>query len=207
MAATGVPPTAPPEPPQQAPPSPPEEKGPSRTDMLFRNRKRLLLALALLVLAVGVAVASTAVFSSSAANPGNIVTSGTLTLTNEGGKVIFTGTNMVPGNVTTGTVKITNTGNVKGAFTLKQSSLTDDQAGTGGGNLSDVLKLTITDLGADGAAGGTGNNTDFNVYGPTAPGDLFKSSPAGGVALPGYPNTNSTWNGGEGHTYEFKVTF
>src|SRR5436190_21824893 len=196
---TGAPPGAPPEPPQQAPPSPPEEKGPSRTDMLFRNRKRLLLALALLVLAVGVAVASTAVFTSSAANPSGTLAAGSLNITNENNKVIFNAPAMVPKDTADGDVTITNTGQSDGIFTvtMKAADLTDTP-GPNGGNLSAVLELTITDLGTDKAPGG---GDDAVVYGPA----LFKTP--FNVNLPGYTGDKSAWKGAEAHKFRFHVLF
>ena len=64
---------------------------------LLGNRKRLLIALGLLLVAAAVAVGSTAVFTSSSANPGNAFTAGTLEVSGDAG-AILTADGLVPGD-------------------------------------------------------------------------------------------------------------
>ena len=75
---TGAPPAAP-----TAAPRPRTSMPPSRAELLLRDRKRLLIALALLALAAAIAIGTSAVFTSSAANPSNTFTAGTLTINND----------------------------------------------------------------------------------------------------------------------------
>ena len=156
---------------------------PTRRRALFANRKRLVIALALLLLAAAVAVGSAAVFTSSAANPGNAFTAGTLEVSGEAG-AILTADGMVPGDVVNGSATIENTGDVSGEFSLT-GEITADQAGTqpGASPLSGALDMRVMD-------GAT------VVYdGPYAD-------------FPGQsPNALGSWAAGESHTYDFTVTF
>lgn len=160
----------------------PPEQEVSRFDMLLRNRRRLLLALLLLLIAVAVAVGSTATFTSETVNPQNEATTGTLTESNtvENG-AILKAERMVPGQSIPGTVTITNTGTVKGNFSLLSSNL-QDTPGSGGGKLSGVLELRVVDTGS----GSIVYDGDFNSMPPQALG---------------------TWDPGEAHIYQFTVTF
>jgi spore coat-associated protein N len=156
------------------------EDEPSRLGALFGNRKRLLIALGLLLLAAAVAVGSTAVFTSSSANPSNTFTAGTLSQSNDkDNAAILTATKMVPGDTRTGRVTIQNNGDVSGKFTLTSSNL-QDTPGPHGGKLSDVLQLKIMD----------GATVVYN--GP------YNSMPSQDLG---------TWSAGQSHTYDFTVTF
>ena len=89
---------------------------------------------------------------------------------------------MKPGDTATGSVTITNDGDIPGTFTLTTSIMTDAAVAPYTGKLSDVLTLTIMD-------GAT------QVYsGP------IKS--VGTITLPG-----GAWAAGVSHTYDFTVTF
>jgi spore coat-associated protein N len=100
---------------------------------MFSNHKRSIAGLATALAAVGIAVGSGATFNSDSANPANTHSSGTFTHTNsKDGAAIVTGTKMIPGDSKTGTVTITNTGNVGGEFTLTE---TNDSNGFGAGSL------------------------------------------------------------------------
>jgi hypothetical protein len=161
----------------------PEEEVPSRWQALLGNRKRLLIALGLLLIAAAVAVGSTAVFTSSSANPGNAFTAGTLEVSGDNG-AILTADAMVPGDTVNGSATIENTGDVSGTFSLT-GEITADTAGpqAGAAPLSGALQLTITE----------GANTVYS--GPYA-------------AFPGEsPEDLGSWAGGEDHTYDFTVTF
>ncbi len=145
---------------------------------LAKHPRRALGGLATILASVGLAVGSGATFSSQTANLSNTFTSGTLVQTNsKDGIAIVTGANLKPGDVSTGTVKIKNTGTLKGAFKLSE---TNDSSGFGAGNLT----LKIED---------TTNGT--TVYS----GDLGGVA-AGGIALTG------DWAVGEERTYTFTVT-
>src|SRR4029450_6204730 len=114
-----------------------------RTGWVFRNAKILILALILLLIAALLVGVSFAVFSTSSANRGNMFTAGTLTSSNsKDNAAILTAQRMVPGDTTTGTVTISNTGDSKGQFTLTGSTPTNTP-GPNGGNLATVLNLLI----------------------------------------------------------------
>jgi hypothetical protein len=168
----------------EPPPADASSKGevPSRWKALLGNRKRLLIALALLLIAAAVAVGSTAVFTSSSANPGNAFTAGTLTLSGSNG-AILSADKMVPGDSKTGSVTISNTGDVSGKFTLSSSITADTpgpQAGTPPALLSDVLQLTVKE----------GATTIYS--------GLLKGMPQQALG---------TWAASSSHTYDFTVTF
>ena len=186
-------PTTPPVPaPDTASPPPPEEKAPSRVDVLMKRRGRLLLALLLLLLAAAVAIGSVAIFTSSSVNPENVFSTGTLSIdNNKEGAAILTATGMVPGDTANGLVTIRNSGDVSGRFRLSDSNLANTP-GPGGGNLSSVLTLRITDVGPD-KTPGTGDDVSPPIYdgsyNPTPDIDL------------------GSWSADEEHTYQFAVTF
>ena len=72
------------------------------------------------------AVASGASFTSTSANPGNIVTAGTLCHSNsKAGGTILDVAGLKPGDSASGTVDIDNTGDVAGVFTLSKSNVVD----------------------------------------------------------------------------------
>ena len=98
--------------------------GTSRIEVLARRPKRTLVALAVALAAIGVAVGSGATFTAQSANPGNAFTAGTLTMDNSNdAAAILTASNLRPGDVTTGTVDIENTGSLSGTFTLSRSAI------------------------------------------------------------------------------------
>jgi hypothetical protein len=101
----------------------------SRIDVLLQHPKRTLGVLALVLVAVGVAVGSGANFSASSANPSNTFTAGTLTMDNSANNsaILSVGASpgWKPGDSTSGTVDIKNTGSLSGTFTLNRSALSD----------------------------------------------------------------------------------
>jgi spore coat-associated protein N len=121
---------------------------------MLSNHKRTLAGLATALVAVGVAVGSGATFSSATANPANTFSSGTFTHTNsKNGAAILTGTKMIPGDSKTGTVTITNTGDVSGKFKLAESNDTNGfTAGSLDLKIEDVTgtpqQLYLGDLGS-----------------------------------------------------------
>src|SRR3954454_1794093 len=96
-------------------PAPPEgeEPLPSRWRVLSRNPRRLIIALVLIGVAVGVAVFTTAAFTTSSANAGNLVAAGTLAV-DSGSSAILKAEHLVPGESRPGTVSVSNTGSVSG---------------------------------------------------------------------------------------------
>lgn len=156
-----------------------------RTGWVFRNAKILILALILLLIAALLVGVSFAVFSTSSANAGNMFTAGTLTSSNsKDNAAILTAQRMVPGDTTTGTVTISNTGDSKGQFTLTGSTPTNTP-GPNGGDLSTVLNLRI-------------------VEDPAGAGRVVYD---GKLNAMNGPQPLGVWDGGQTHTYEFTVTF
>jgi spore coat-associated protein N len=151
--------------------------------------RKLAGALALLLLSAGMAVGSGASFTAQSASPGNLVTAGALTIDNNKKNAglqgaIFSATNMKPGDSTTGTVAVTNTGDVAGDFSLALSGITNTP-GPNGGNLSGRLNLHVEDI--------TGAAVD--VY------DGVVSGYGATKAL------TSNWAGGASRTYRFTVSW
>ena len=89
--------------------------------------RKLMGALLMLAIAGGLAVGSGASFTSQTASPGNMITAGALTANNDKKNngvegAIFHADNMKPGDTVTGTVTVSNTGNVDGDFEALDSS-------------------------------------------------------------------------------------
>jgi spore coat-associated protein N len=166
----------------------------SRFKVLRANPRRALAALATMLLAVGVTVASGASFTAQSANPSNTFTAGSLKMSNSNsGAAILSATNMRPGDTTSGTVVIKNTGTLSGAFSLSRSALTDTP-GAPSPLMSGQLGLVITDCGPDQTCGG----------GATAADDVIKfnnslSAMSSSISL-------GTWAAAEQHTYQFVAT-
>lgn len=147
---------------------------------------KLVAALFALSLAAMMAVASGASFTSTSANPGNVVTAGNLTHSNsKAGDVILSVSKLTPGESDTGTVDIANTGDVDGVFTLTKSNVVNSDTVN---PLSAKLDLLVEDLG--------------DPASPTAPATVYsgKLGAMGAVAL-------GTFAEDEAHRYRFTVTF
>ena len=154
--------------------------------------KRTLAVLATVLLAVGIAIGSGAAFTASSANPSNTFASGTLSMSNsKAGNAILTASNMKPGDVTSGTVDIQNTGSLSGAFTLTRSALNDSDSTF---PMSSQLNVQVRDCGDFSSGTPTCTAGDPNVYNSTLAGMT------GTYAL-------STYAANEQHRYEFIVTF
>jgi spore coat-associated protein N len=112
-----------------------------RMKVLFGQRRlQALLTLAVLLLAVSVVIGSGANFTATSANAGNVFTAGNLTMTNNrapGAIFLATPAKMRPGDTSTGTVTITNTGDVPGQFSLSETVTSDPD------NLGAKLDLVI----------------------------------------------------------------
>ncbi len=146
-----------------------------------RRRLLLILPIVLVTIAAAAVMASGATFTASSANPNNTFTAGNLSHSNsKDGSAILTASKMKPGDTATGSVTITNDGDLAGTFTLSTSSLAETAVGTGGGHLADVLQLEIYE----------GTTEIYN--------GSIKS--VGTIAL-------GTWAAEAAHTYDFTVTF
>lgn len=164
----------------------------NRLQILADHPKRTLGALATVLAAAGVAIGSGAAFTAQTANPGNAFTSGTLSMSNsKDNAAILTASNLKPGDVTTGTVDIENTGSLSGAFTVTRTALTDSDATF---PMSQRLDLVVKDCGDFSAGTPTCDAGDPNRYSGTL------AAMTGAQAL-------NTFAAGERHRYEFTVTF
>ena len=97
------------------------------TKQLIAQPKRLLAVLVTLLVAAGVVVGSGATFTSQTATAESSFKSGTLTHSNsKNGLAVYTGANMRPGDVVTGTLTIKNTGSLDGRFKLTETEVADE---------------------------------------------------------------------------------
>jgi hypothetical protein len=164
----------------------------SRIDVLFQHPKRTLGVLALVLVAVGVAVGSGANFSASSANPSNTFTAGTLTMSNSNdAAAILTANNWKPGDTSTGTVDIENTGSLSGTFSLSRTALSNSDNSN---PLSDKIDLVVKDCGDFSGGTPSCDAGDPNKYSGTL--TAFTSSAALG-----------TFAANEKHRYQFSATF
>lgn len=146
--------------------------------MRTNRSKKILVPLATLLAAGAIAVGSGATFTSTSGNTISAATSGTLTQSNsKAGQAVFDLTNMKPGDVLNGSLKLSNTGSLPATFSLTEVSSTN---GFSGENLTLVIKNTTT------------NTT---VY----------SGTFGGLA-DGTKNALGQWAAGEANDYTFTVT-
>jgi spore coat-associated protein N len=105
-----------------------------------------------LLLAAMMAVGSGANFNSTSANPGNVVTGGNLSHTNsKDAAAILTVTKLKPDESRSGTVDITNTGDIDGVFSIART-ITADTTGalTPSNPFAAHLNLKIEDVTAGG---------------------------------------------------------
>jgi len=169
----------------------------SRLRFLAANPRLALGALLTLLLAAAAVVGSGADFTASSANPANTFAAGTLSILNsKEGTAVLTATNLRPGNSSTGTVDIQNTGGLSGAFTLSRTAPVDSDAVN---PLSSKLDLTVVDCGT--------------FVGATAPtcgdGDDVSKYSAGTIAQMGTTGhlvtALGTYAANEQHRYQFTV--
>lgn len=143
----------------------------------------VLIAVAILSLSA-VAVGAYALFTARTTNPGSGVATGTLTMSNsKAGTAVFSVSGLRPGDSATGAVTIANTGSLDGTYTLSIANVA--HGGTGGGDLSSILTVVISD------------ELARSVYA-----GAFATMPE--TALPGAAGVR--WASGESHTYTFVVT-
>lgn len=162
----------------------------SRFKILAANPRRSLAALATVLIAVGVTGASGANFNAQSANAGNTFASGALEMSNDKPGAILGMSGMKPGDSTSGTVGIKNTGTVAGTFTLGKGTLTNSDTTY---RMSDQIRLVVKDCGVDQVC----DNTD-DVATPVYDGTL--AAMGTGLSL-------GSWAGGEEHVYKFTGTF
>ena len=156
----------------------------SRIKVVASSPKLLLGSLATMLAAVGLAVGSGASFTSHSANPANTFSSGNLAQTNSASGAVLTASKIKPGDSSNGTVTITNSGDIAGAFTLSKANVADT-AGPNGGQLSSKLNVLIQDV--------TVPATPVQVYNGTI----------GGMAQ----QSLGTFAAGASKTYKFTVSF
>jgi spore coat-associated protein N len=169
----------------------------SRLRFLAANPRLALGALLTLLLAAAAVVGSGADFTASSANPANTFAAGTLSILNsKEGTAVLSASNLRPGNSSSGTVDIQNTGGLSGAFTLSRTAPVDSD---GANPLSSKLNLTIVDCGT--------------FVGATAPicgdGDDVSKYSAGTIAQMGTTGhlvtALGTYAANEKHRYQFTV--
>lgn len=170
------------------------------------GRTKLLVLLALASLAtVSAATGTHAAFVATTPNTGNAITSGTVAIgDNDSGGVLMSLANAIPGDQTTGCVRVTYTGSLASAVRLY---------GTVSGALAPYLTLTVT-------RGTQASGTFPTCTGFTADATSYIGQGAGVVfsgALSTYPSTYAaglvdpiaatpeTWTASETHAYQFNV--
>jgi hypothetical protein len=100
--------------------------------------------LAVLAFMLSALVFSDASFTARSANPADVFVAGDLSHVNDkSGQVMILASGLDPGGSRVGTMTLTGTGNVPGAFTLSASSLVNTPAASA---LSDALTLTVEDI-------------------------------------------------------------
>jgi hypothetical protein len=165
-----------------------------RLVVLVGHPKRLTVAIVALLVAAGAAVGSSAVLTASSSNPGNSFHASNLDVTGDNGTVITTPSpGMHPGDNVSGSLTITNDGDLPASAMTLSSALVGDTAGPNGGHLASVLTATITDT-----------TTGTQVYsGPATP---MTGEP---IALPGGTSGAPTtaWAAGEAHAYSIQLRF
>ena len=165
----------------------------SRIQSLASRPKRTLGALAVVLAAVGITVGSGANFTASQANAGNVFTTGSLSVGDSASGAFMETGLMVPGNTRTGTVDISNTGDVPGNFGYTQTIAPGSSAA-----LAAVLKERVLDCGIVDATHNpdcvTGASEVYPNGGPT-------------TNLPSnFGGSLGTWAKGETHRFKFIVS-
>ena len=149
----------------------------TRLHALAAHPRRTLAALAVVLAAVGITVGSGANFTASAANPGNVFTTGTLLIGNSSSSALLNVTGMKPGDSSSSTVDITNTGSLAGDFALKTANASGYTA------LLGQIDLTVVDCGAWTTSAPSCSSGTTSVYSGTVSGltNASLGSFAGGV--------------------------
>ena len=161
----------------------------SPSSLFTASPRRLLIALGGLTVASAVAIGSGANFNATSANPGTLITAGTIVLTNSlSGNSVLTASLMKPGGSSSGTVDVTNGGNAPATVTLAKSGLSDTPASPA---LSGKLTLAVQDLGDPACV--TGCPAPVNLYAGTL-------GAMGTLTLGGFPASSA-------RRYRFTVSF
>src|SRR3954454_16928128 len=143
---------------------PPTGSPMSRLAMLSRRPRRTLATLATALAAVGVTVASGADFTAASANPSNVFSTGTLSMSNSAdNSALLTASGLRPGDAAPdGIVDIANTGSLASTFTLTRGAPNDRDAAN---PLSAKLNVIVDDCGTwSGIAPVCGDANDVNKY-------------------------------------------
>ena len=159
--------------------------------LLGQRRFQVLATMAVLLLAASIVYASGANFTAQTANPSNVFTAGALTMSNSktGAALFATSNKLKPGDMVPGSVVITNTGDLSGAFTLNNANVTQLVAPA----LSTLLTVKIYDTKLLPLPVGT----KTQIYGG-----------ANGIIIGTDPNLSlGTFAPGESHQYDFEFTF
>lgn len=166
----------------------------SRLTQLVQNPRRTLAALATVAAASALTVASGANFTAQAANPANTFATGTLSIdAGSPSAAVFSAAGVRPGDATTGTVDIANSGSLSGAFTLERSAPVDSDQGH---PLSARLQVTVVDCGSFAAGTPTCDGADPVRYSGT----LAQMGTAGHAIDP-----LGTFAAGEKRWFQFRV--
>ena len=158
----------------------------TRLHALAAHPRRTLAALAVVLVAVGITIGSGASFTASAANPGNVFATGTLSIANNPATALFTASGLKPGDVSTGMVDMQNTGSLAGDFALRTTNASGYSA------LLGQLDLVVADCGAWTTSAPSCSSGTTTVYSGKV--DALTNEALGSYA------------GGVKHRYKFAVT-
>jgi hypothetical protein len=115
----------------------------ARTNRIWRGLLSLVV-LASLAFTLNRVAFSGASYATGSASPASVFVAGSLSHTNDqDGRAVIEASGLVPGMSSIGTMKLTGSGTVSGAYTLSAESLTDTPAAA---KLSNVLTLKIIDI-------------------------------------------------------------
>jgi len=159
--------------------------------------------------AAGVSLVATVViprtlgfFDASTSNPGNSLSSGTLTMTNSknGHLILSVSSNMKPGDVACGSVTITNSGSLPGQVELSESNVVGGGAASFGRDLQmNIVQGGSFSSGCTLAAGGS------SVYNSSF--DSLPITKLTGNGTAGTGEAAGDWNSTEAHTFAVVVSF
>jgi hypothetical protein len=174
--------------------TPARERGRTRAHGRRTRRRSAPVRSALTLVALGIATSgivagSFAAWSAQTANPGNAVTAGTLTMSNDKAATsVFSASNVKPGDTGVGTVTVANTGSLPMSVRLTQDQL----ASTG---IESSLRLSIHD-----------DTRDWCVYPSNSSGSCASrgawnaSATLTSFALPATSGA-AQWPSGQSHTF------
>jgi spore coat-associated protein N len=157
----------------------------TRLHRLAAHPRRTLGALAVVLAAVGITVGSGASFTASAANPGNAFSTGTLVIANSPSTALLSVTGMKPGDTSSSTVDITNTGSLAllgqmqltvldcGAWTTTAPGCTTGTTSVYSGTVSGLTNSTLGNY-----AGGIKHRYKFTATLPSSTDDTYQGKTA-----------------------------